>query len=142
MPEKGYVFLFFSLSRKIHTQFFFPCIKCIDKQFLLTYIIFQMSNNLLKTSNTSVQSKRHKLSFFIPMNKLLQSTKTKFTKNYCERGAIPLAFPKWCPATTTGIPWFPAATEAVCLYITDTTEGTFSGRRCKISKFKFCVTLD
>jgi hypothetical protein len=35
--------------------------------------------------------------------------------NYCARGAIPLAFPKWCLATITGIPWFPAATEAVCL---------------------------
>lgn len=33
----------------------------------------------------------------------------------CERGAIPLAFPKWCPTTITGIPCFPAATDAVCV---------------------------
>lgn len=58
----------------------------------------------------------------------------KFSISYCEWGAIPLAFPKNCPATTTGIPWFPAATEAVCLYITDTSEWTFSE---KTSKMKF-----
>nr|GMD06267.1 hypothetical protein Iba_chr06bCG14390 [Ipomoea batatas]GME03096.1 hypothetical protein Iba_scaffold446CG0440 [Ipomoea batatas] len=35
--------------------------------------------------------------------------------SYCARGAIPLALPNCCSATTTGIPWFPAAMEAVCL---------------------------
>jgi hypothetical protein len=48
----------------------------------------------------------------------------EFINSYCERGAIPLAFPKWCPATTTGIPWFPAAIEAMFLFITDTSEWT------------------
>jgi hypothetical protein len=28
---------------------------------------------------------------------------------------MPLAFPNWCPDTATGIPWFPAAMDAVCL---------------------------
>lgn len=37
--------------------------------------------------------------------------------NYCARGAMPLAFPKRCPATMTGTLWFPAAMEAVCLYL-------------------------
>ena len=35
---------------------------------------------------------------------------------YWARGAIPLAFPRWWPQTTTGTPWFPAATEAVWLH--------------------------
>lgn len=48
-------------------------------------------------------------------------TNTHTTKlnriNYCARGAMPLAFPKRCPATMTGTLWFPAAMEAVCLYL-------------------------
>ena len=61
----------------------------------------------------------------------------KFEISYCERGAIPLAFPKWSPATTTGIPWFPAATEAVCLYIIDTSEWIISEKIIKIGESKF-----
>jgi len=30
---------------------------------------------------------------------------------------MPLAFPKWCPDTITGIPWLPAAIDAVCLHM-------------------------
>jgi hypothetical protein len=52
---------------------------------------------------------------------VVQEFFTKVKNSYCERGAIPLALPKLYPATTTGIPWFPAAIEAVFLYITDTS---------------------